>query len=302
MSEIGPKDWDPPEYLPISDRRFLIDRAQTMHHVQQVAFLTMGQILLQVREKFKNDPNLNGWWMRWIDEATPINRPAVDMLMNIARAAQSSPEFLEMTQTHAKTVCGAVAKLPESIRRDVCKCIKETGQVLKTSQIEELANSPEVELAGLEEALMEAQIRLAEVNLKYANASDSQERSRAKRAVNLTQSRITMLQTRLSESRTKVKELEKIRSTQELLVSQLNRQVRKKELQLEETRLDPDAKRKRAVAKTIVQASNGLDLLLQSFDRYVIDKEDIGEEAIKSIELKLEQLKQKLMTYETKTL
>ena len=68
MPKVPPKDWDPPEHLSLSEREFLVDRAETINGIIAASYLQVGQVLLQVKRKFKRDPDLNGWFKRWIEK------------------------------------------------------------------------------------------------------------------------------------------------------------------------------------------------------------------------------------------
>ena len=293
--KVDPKEWDPPEYLPISSRNFLIDRAQTMHHVQQAAYLTMGQILLQVREKFKNDPKLDGWWTRWVEEATPLSRDSAGHLMAVASAAKEDPTFLDLSKEYTATCLSIVARLPHKLRSGVAKAIVEVDTHLTQDQLSAISSSPEAELCKAEELVQQLQTTIVSAQLRQQTTADSRERGNAKALVSKTTDRLDIALQRLSEARQKVNSLEKERSTQELVMDQLQAQLRQQQLKVEEMSLDPKAKRKRAVARTIVDATNGLDLLLSSIDKYQVDKDDIGAEAVKTIERKMAQVKAKLL-------
>jgi len=293
--KIDPKEWDPPEYLPISSRNFLIDRAQTMHHVQQAAYLTMGQILLQVREKFKNDPKLDGWWCRWVEEATPLSATNAANLIKVAAMAKEIPGYIDACKGLSEHAARILAYLPKKTQKELVEYIRESGNSFTGDQLKDLGSSPEVELAAAEEQVQQLQQTIAEAQLKVALSSPGKERSDANQAKKRVATKLELALQRLSEARQKVNSLERERSTQELVMAQLQAQLRQEQLKVEEMSLDPDAKRKRAIAKTVVDATNGLDLLLASLDKYGVDRDDIGPEHIKVIERKMAQVKAKLL-------
>jgi chromosome segregation ATPase len=302
MPNSDPKEWDPPQYLPVPERRFLVNRAETLHHIQESAYLAMGQVLLQVREKFKKDEKLDGWWQRWIEEATPLTKDQANNLIAIARGCQEDPEFVELTKAYAQSSTALIARLPPKVRSELVKTLNETKDRLSQQQLNAISSSPEVELEKAELLVQELHTNLAQITLKIATTDDPKKRNNAKSSKARTEGRLELAIQKLSEARRKVNSLEKERSTQELVVAQLQAQLRQQKVQMEEMSLDPAAKRKRAVAKTIVDASNGLDLLLQSLDKYEVDREDIGEEALRTIERKMSQVKAKLLEVRMETL
>lgn len=266
-----------------------------MHHVQQAAYLTMGQILLQVREKFKNDPKLEGWWGRWVEEATPVSHAHATFLIKIAEACKELPELQELTKTLGSQSTATIARMPPRFRKSLVEYLRESGEQLSHEQLREIQMSEEVELEAIEVQVQSLQTKVAEYRLTVATAADTKTKRTAQAGVKRSQDKLEIALNRLSEARQKVNSLEKERSTQELVMAQLQAQLRQQQLKVEEMSLDPKAKRKRAVARTIVDATNGLDLLLSSLDKYQVDKEDIGEEAIKTIERKMAQVKAKLI-------
>ena len=130
MSKIDPINWDPPEYLPRGDQQFLINRASTMHKIQGAAWLSMGQILIQVREKFKSDSKLDGWWTRWIEEATPLDISMSARCIKIAQSVREVPEFKELCEKIAGTAADAISRLPKAIKRDLILAVLESGERL----------------------------------------------------------------------------------------------------------------------------------------------------------------------------
>lgn len=294
MSKLDPENWDPPEYLAISDRKFLTNRAQTIYNIQDAAYLAMGQVLLQVKEKFENDPKVDKWFTRWVEEATPLTRGMAYKLIKIAEGCRDLPEMVELLKTHQKTSAYLIAALPTKIRKGVVDELRATGAQLSIDELKSIGASPEADLADAEEIVLELQTKLAKASLAYTTSTGQEKRNAASNKTRA-KTQLELAIHRLSESRAKVKSLEKVRSTQDLVVEQLQRQILQKNLREEELQQDPLAKHKRAVAKTIVDASNGLDLLLQSLDKYEVNKEELGAEAIKAIERKMALVKVKLM-------
>ena len=295
MSNRDPTLWDPPQYLAISDRKFLVDRAQTLHHIEDERNIKMGLVLYQVRQHFSKDSKLNGWWQRWIEEATPLSVHEANDCIAIWKCVREVPDAEQTFKEYTRTSSALIARLPPKVRSQLIDVLNNSEQQLTQQQLNAVASSPEVELEKAEVAVQELQSNLAAISLKVATAKDSTTKSNATNSKARTKDRLELALQKLSEARSKVNSLEKTRSTQELVVAQLQAQLRNQQLKLEEMQMDPVAKRKRAVAKTIVNASNGLDLLLETLDKYQVDKDEIGPEALSTIERKMAQVKAKLM-------
>jgi hypothetical protein len=60
MSKVLPSEWEAPDHLSLSEREFLTDRAELVNGIVAASYLQAGQVLLQVKRKFKSDPELNG--------------------------------------------------------------------------------------------------------------------------------------------------------------------------------------------------------------------------------------------------
>jgi hypothetical protein len=266
-----------------------------MHSVQQVAYFTMAQILLQVQEKFKNDPKFDGWFTRWVDEATPLSKAQVDRLLPIAKAARENPEIVDLTKKYSHSAAAIISKLPSKVRTGLVSELVKINEVFTTEQLQSINESPEVELERAEELVQQLQITIAGAQLKAATAGSAQDRGNAKQQVKKSQTKLELALQRLSEARAKVNDLEKQRTSQDIIEEVLRKQIRAQQVQIEEANLDPEAKRKRAIARTVVDASNGLDLLLQSLDKYDLDKEELGEEAVRMLEKKMALVKSKLV-------
>ena len=126
-------------------------------------------------------------------------------------------------------------------------------------------------------------------------APQQQNKSAVNQKIRLAKERLSKALSKLQEKEAEVESLGKERSTQELILQTLQKQLKQKEVVIENMSLDPDAKRKRALAQTVVDATKGLDLLLASIDRYGTDKPELGAEAIATIERKMEEVKSKLL-------
>jgi hypothetical protein len=129
----------------------------------------------------------------------------------------------------------------------------------------------------------------------------AQERSRKKYAANQVEQRLNDMLEKLAEAKLRLESQDKIVSLQELVLKQLQKQLRQKEVQLEEMNLNPKAKRDRDIARTIVDATKGLDLILATLDKYGTDKPDLGPEAIRMIERKMDLVKTKLIEHYART-
>ena len=294
MAKIDPQQWDPPEYLAISEREFLKDRAQTLHHIQQAAYLSMSQVLVQVQDKFKNDPLVDGWFWRWIEEATPLNKALADRLLAIGKAVKEEPAIAELTRQYTHSSAAIVSRLPPKVRKRVVSELLEHNEILTSVQLRALTTAPEVELEAAEQLVQQLQTTIAKAQIRVATSASSVDRGNAKKSIDAGQRRLQLALEKLSEARAKVAELESNNDSQSKVEALLRAQLKQQQLKLEEATLDPEAKRKRALAKTLVDAANGLDLLLASLDKYSVDRADIGSEAASALERKMLLVQQKL--------
>ena len=292
MSKVLPSEWEAPEHLSLSEREFLVDRAETINGIIAASYLQVGQVLLQVKKKFKSDPELNGWFTRWCDETLPFSASKAGQLATIAENTESDPELLKLTQTCAYGALYKALCLPSKTRAEVLAILK-SGETISATKLEGLSKEPEVALERAQEAVELMESNLLRLELDIATLSGTARRSKQSEASNQ-RSRLAKAMQQLQEKQAAVDSLEKTRSTQELVLLQLRKQLNQKQVFIENLTLDPNQNRQRDLAKTVVDATRALDMLLASFDRYSTDKTELGAQAIETIERKMDEVKAKL--------
>ena len=99
MSKVSPSEWAAPTHLSQGDKDFLVDCGDMMWGIVSSSYLALGQILLKVKKKFRRDPELNGWFTRWVEEVTPLSISQVDVLTKIAEEAFNDAEFGDIIMT-----------------------------------------------------------------------------------------------------------------------------------------------------------------------------------------------------------
>jgi hypothetical protein len=296
MSFTTPSEWDPPEHISLSEREFLVDRAETINGIIAQSYLKVGQVLLQVKRQFAIDPDFKGWFSMWIEECTPLSKSKGQTLAIIAEKVEKDPTLIDLTESVGYTALYKALLLPTSTGNEVLALMQD-GQSFTHQQLEDVQNSPEVVLEAAQESAEELQMKLIELELEFATASPKQKLDGLNSQKTMTKSRLKKALTNLQKAKSEVESLEKSRSTLEILLLTQNKKLKERELQIENLTLDPELKRKRALAQTVVDATKGLDLLLSSIDRYGTDKPDLGVEAINTIERKMDEVKSKLLEH-----
>jgi len=301
MSKVLPSEWEAPDHLSLSEREFLTDRAELVNGIVAASYLQAGQVLLQVKRKFKSDPELNGWYKRWCDETLPFGYDKANNLVRIAEELESDPRIAKLVETCSYVNLYRVLILPGQFREEVVKQLL-SGETVNQKQLQELSKQPEVELARAQALVEEIELTLIQLQLKKESAAmGSKERNYASTNEGKAKTRLAKAMQQLQDKQAAVDSLEKTRSTQELVLLQLQKQLKKSEVIIENMRLDPDQERKRSLARTVVDATRSLDMLLASIDRYSTDRPELGLQAIETIERKLEEVKQKLCECNAKT-
>ena len=293
MSTPGPHNWEAPDHLPISSRKFLEERSERINNIVALAYFQSGQILLQVERKFKADPERDNWFPRWVTECTPFSYTKARSLIAIVTKAEKDPRIKELAEKFPMTTMHEVIGLPEKVRKEFLDLMAE-GHDVRQKDIHEVRDTPEFDVAKLEEMVMQLQTTLFSMSTAPV-PTDARQRSKAKAGIKKQEEKLQAYLVKLSEAKAKLEKQDKILSMQDVVLNQLHKQLRERELQLEEISLDPAAKRNREMAKTIVDATRGLDLLLSALDKYDTDKPDLGPEAVAAIERKMELVKQKLL-------
>jgi len=290
MSKVLPSEWESPEHLSLSEREFLVDRAETINGIIVSGYLQVGQVLLQVKKKFKADPELNGWFKRWCDETLPFSYQQALQYARIAEECQTDPRIAEAAVTLKYSVLyDIVSTMAQGAKESMIQAILN-GSLLTKRDIAAIKQTPEVELEANEALIEQLEATLLRFQLKGDSRSASKTKQRLIKALN-----------QLQEKQAAVDSLEKIRSTQDLVLLQLNKQLKKSQVVIENMSLDPDQHRQRDLARTVVDATRSLDMLLSSIDRYSTDKPELGLQAIETIERKMEEVKRKLLDHHART-
>ena len=288
LSKVAPEDWDAPEHLSLSERDFLVTRAEAIQGIVAKSYLDVGRVLLQVKKKFKSDQELRGWFTRWCNECLPFGKNTADAYIKIAQEVEDDPELLDLCESSGSTVLYRVFCLPTESREALISHIR-SGERVTVQQVKDLSSLPEVELEKAQ-ALVD---QLNAMLLKYTLKTDNRNADATRRS-------LTKALQQLQEAEEKVASMGKSQTTQEAILAQLKRQLKQQEVQIEEINLDPEQKRKRSLAKTVVDATTSLDLLLSAFDRYGTDKTELGAAAITTIERKMAQVQQRLLEHYAK--
>lgn len=296
MTNVPPKEWDPPEHLTLSEREFLVDRAETINGIVAASYLQVGQVLLQVKRKFKRDPDLDGWFKQWIDNTLPILYDKALQLSRIAEQVEDDPRIIEATKLCNFRLLYLLLNTPGDAKEHLLQAVLD-GVKVTQSDISAIKALPEVELEKLRSDIESMEMTLLKHEMSAAGTTDSKVRASSINNAKRTKERLSKALAKLNQKEEEVNALGKERSTQELVLQTLRKQLNQKEVIIENMNLDPEHKRKRALARTVVDATNGLDLLLSSLDRYGTDKPDLGVEAITTIERKMEEVKTKLLEH-----
>lgn len=294
--QVQPSEWDPPEHLSLSECEFLVDRAETIISKTVAYYIQVGQVLLQVKRKFKNDPKLDGWFKSWVEETLPFAYVKAVHLARIAEECEEFPELVELALTHSYKVLYESISSKGEFKKGFID-LMSSGAQLVPADITAVKSTPEYHLASLQEKVSDLEMTILRAELKAAGATTTKAEHAQKTIVKRAKERLAKALSKLQETEVELKTLGQKRSAQELVLQQLKKQLQAKDVLLENTTLDPEQKRKRALAQTVVDATKGLDLLLSSLDRYGTDKPELGTQAIDCIERKMEEVKLKLLNH-----
>ena len=296
MSKVPPKDWIPPEHLSLSERDFLVDRAETINGIIAASYLQVGQVLLQVKRKFKRDPDLDGWFKKWVEDTLPFPYNKCCHLARIAEECEDDPRVIEAAKTCAYKALYEIITVSGDAKGHLLDAVLD-GEKVTSSEITAVKALPEVELSKLRDNVEALEMTLLNYEMKIATEPNARVRNGHQQNTKRTKERLSKALSKLQAKEAEIESLGKERSTQDLVLQTLRKQLKQKEVVIENMSLDPEQKRKRALAQTVVDATKGLDLLLSSIDRYGTDKPELGVEAISTIERKMDEVKQKLLEH-----
>ena len=287
-----PNEFKAPSHISVGDVHFLEENAKLINGLIEGTYLTIGQVLLRVQKHFRRDPDLKGWFYRWVDETTYIGSQTARELIAIAEEAKIDPDFAALTKSIARTTMTEVAKLPTTYKQRVKEVLQEGHHVSRKS-LQEFADHPYVKEEKLQELVEEFQSKLVDLqveNITAAEADQNTIRSAMRRADERLRSTLEELQ----EARAVANELRDKQVTSEMLVSVLRKEIRSRELQIKEITKNPNSERTRAIAKVQVELNQALDGMLSNIDKYDVSKEDISQIAVKKLQDKLDLVYAKL--------
>lgn len=293
MSKVSPSEWAAPPHLSQGDKDFLVDCADMMWNIVAGSYLALGQILLKVKKKFRRDPELNGWFTRWVEEVTPLSIGQVDVLTTIAEEALNDGEYAELTKTVNKTVMVEIAKLPAKYKDKVKDVLKE-GHKVSRDDLREFSSHPYVEAERLEELVLQFQADLVNLKVKGITAKDDKEKTKFANEARRTDDRLIKALAELKQVKVKCSELEQQQVTQEMLVNVLRKEIKHRQLKIDELVADTDREKQRAVAKLQVEFNRSLDGVLATFDRYTFTKDDMPDDVVRKLQDKMDLIHAKL--------
>ena len=287
-----PVEWAAPTHISTGDRDFLEDHASLMWNVVSGTYLTLGQILSKVKKHFKRDPDLQGWFRRWCDECTPVSHVLAWQLITIAEAANDDPEYTSLTRTTAKAIMLEVAKLPEKYKDRVVEVLTQ-GHTVGRDSLREFSKHPYVEQERLNELVYGLEEKLTDLKVQLFTADGTK-----KPSLDMNVSRTTKLLNQalsdLNDATLKSKDLESKKVTAEMLVATLRKEIKTRDIQLNEILKDPKKESARALGKMQVELTQALDGMLSTLDRYDITRDDLSEAAARKIQDKLDLVYAKL--------
>lgn len=287
-----PSEFKAPSHISAGDIHFLEENAKLINGLIEGTYLTIGQVLLRVQKHFRRDPDLKGWFYRWVEETTHLGSQTARELITIAEEATDDPDFAALTKSIARTTMTEVAKLPSTYKQKVKQVLAEGHHVSKSS-MREFVNHPFVKEEKLQELVEEFQTKLVDLQIQSMTAEEADQNS-IKQALYRADERLRATLEELQEARSEANDLRKKEVTSEMLVSVLRKEIRSRELQLKEITKDPDSQRTRAIAKVQVELNQALDGMLSNIDKYDVSREDISEIAVKKLQDKLDLVYAKL--------
>jgi hypothetical protein len=295
MTKVAPQDWEPPDHLSLTERDFLVDRAETICGIVAKSYLEVGQVLLQVKDKFRRDPEQAGWFKSWVNETLPFSYEKANNLSLIAEAVRKDPELLDVVQTCPRDKFYKIITTQGTARELLLQAVRD-GESFSSTEVAAVKQIPAVQLERLRADLESIESTVFDWEMKALTADNTYDRSNANQQARKSRERLRKANQLLADKEDEIAQLNDQRTLQEQVLQTLRKQVKQKEVVIENMSLDPEAKRKRELARTVVDATKGLDLLLETLDKYGTDREDLGPEAISTIERKMELVKQKLLT------
>jgi hypothetical protein len=243
--------------------------------IRTQATVAKGRVLLQLRERFDQVPQLDGKWVEFLN-SEDITQQAANGWMNAARAVnENSLQYGEdFLMGFSATALAKVQTLPAVIKEAVLETAVEEDKVPTLKEVEAVGKKPATKLAkALEQLELNA---LKQVEAENSEDSYPEERYKLRQQEKKLQETIEQLKSQIAEDKIK-------REQQEKEAERLN-------AELDLLKYDDAAAREQRVKRVASSLIVSLPAVLSDLQKYVAEKDHYESKHVKSIDSSIDTL------------
>ena len=244
--------------------------------IKTQATVAKGRVLLQLRERFDQVPQLEGKWLVFLGELE-LGHQTVTVWMNAARAVNENAAVYgeDLLLGFGGNSLAKLQQFPTIVREAILDDAKESGEIPGRNELAEVSKKPATKLAKALETIEAKAERLAELEAGKEPAYES-EKARLKLDTTKLEDTIEQLRSQLAEDKIK-------REQQEKETERLN-------AELELLKFDDDAARDQRIKRVANTLIVQLPAVLSDLQKYIAEKEHYETKVVKSLDDSVETL------------
>jgi hypothetical protein len=243
--------------------------------IRTQATVAKGRVLLALRERFDQVPQLDGKWMQFLDSENITSQTASGWMCAAKAVNENAAEYgEEFLMGFSATALSRVQSLPTVIKDAVLSEAAETGDLPAYKDLEALRKKPAVKLAKALEQLESNAIRQAEA--QESGDAFVGESARLRLQEKKLEDTIEQLKSQIAEDKIK-------REQQEKEAERLNAEI-------ELLKYDDEAAREQRVKRVANSLIVQVPAVLSDLQKYIAEKEFYSSKQKDSIDSSIETL------------
>jgi hypothetical protein len=243
--------------------------------IKTQATVAKGRVLLALRERFDQVPQLDGKWMQFLDSENITSQTASGWMCAAKAVNENAAEYgEEFLMGFSATALSRVQSLPTVIKDAVLSEAAETGEPPAYKELEVLRKKPAVKLAKALEQLENNALR--QVEAKETGDAFVGESARLRQQEKKLEETIEQLKSQIAEDKIK-------REQQEKEAERLNAEI-------ELLKYDDEAAREQRVKRVANTLIVQVPAVLSDLQKYIAEKEFYSSKQRDSIDNSIETL------------
>lgn len=259
--------------------------------IRTQAAVAKGRVLLQLRERFDQAPELEGKWTALLDDLSISNNTAYQWINSAKVVDTASPIFGdELLLNMSPAALHKIHQLPTEAKLDVLEQAEQTGKAPTVKEVTAVAQKPEVKLDKATEDLIAARARRQAAKEAYDNVredpeigSKDPEYKRIQNAADHAERQVQRLEETIEQLRSQIAE-DKIKAEQQA------KEAERLNSELDLLKYDDTAAREQRVKRVGNTLIVQLPAVLSDVQKYIAEKEHYDTRVVSSLDSSIETL------------